>query len=126
VQGSTTPILAGDGLPALRHLGLAHSDLQDEIAIAVSSAPLVARLRSLDLSLGTLGNEGVEALLEGVPLTHLEWLDLRSEYIGADTAQRIRKALEPHGGGGGPVRAGQVLIPRLARRAMCGYLWARQ
>ncbi|MDX6330612.1 MAG: hypothetical protein QOI83_2995 [Streptomycetaceae bacterium] len=91
------PILAGDGLPALRHLGLAHSDLQDEIAIAVSSAPVVARLQSLDLSLGTLGDEGVEALLEGVPLTHLEWLDLRSEYIGADTAQRIRKALEPQG-----------------------------
>lgn len=59
------PFLSGDRFPALRHLALHNSELQDEIAVAFASAPVVARLETLDLSMGTLGDVGAEALCPG-------------------------------------------------------------
>ncbi|MFD4790470.1 STM4015 family protein [Streptomyces sp. NPDC058459] len=91
------PILSGGRLPALRHLGLRNSELQDGIAAAVASAPVVARLETLDLSLGTLGDEGAAALLAGQPLTHLGFLDLHHHYITEPLRQRLRESLEPAG-----------------------------
>ncbi|MBG0817624.1 STM4015 family protein [Planomonospora sp. ID82291] len=86
-------VLSGDRLPALRHLGLQDSEIQDEVAAAVASAPVVARLESLALSMGTLSDAGAEALLAGQPLGHLKTLDLRHHYVGAPMAQRLAGAL---------------------------------
>ncbi|GAA2966076.1 STM4015 family protein [Streptomyces enissocaesilis] len=91
------PLLSGGALPRLRHLGVQNSEIQDEIAAAVAAAPVVARLDSLALSMGTLGDTGAQALLDGQPLTHLSELDLHHHYITEPLQQRLRKALEPHG-----------------------------
>ncbi|WP_329113645.1 STM4015 family protein [Streptomyces sp. NBC_01353] len=91
------PLLAGTHLPALRHLGLRNSVIQDEIAAAVAGAPVVARLDRLDLSMGTLTDEGAEALLVGQPLTHLTHLDLFHHYLSEKMSERIVDALTPHG-----------------------------
>ncbi|KAA0941220.1 STM4015 family protein [Streptomyces apricus] len=91
------PVLDGDRLPALRHLGLRNSEIQDEIAAAVAGAPVVARLASLHLGLGTLSDTGAAALLSGQPLTHLEELDLRHHFLSEPMMQRLREALEPAG-----------------------------
>ncbi len=96
--GSTTvadlgPILSGERFPALRHLGLQDSTIQDEIAAAVASAPVVARLESLDLSMGVLTDEGAESLLSGQPLGHLKRLDLHHHYLSDAMAERLRSAL---------------------------------
>ncbi|KAB2350422.1 leucine-rich repeat domain-containing protein [Actinomadura rudentiformis] len=87
------PIWSGELLPSLRHLGLQNAEIQDEIAAAVAGAPVVARLESLALSLGTLTDEGAEALLSGQPLTHLRSLDLRHHYLSGSMMKRIEKAL---------------------------------
>lgn len=87
------PILTGDGLPALRHLGLQDSDRQNDVATAVATAPIVARLDSLALSLGTLTDEGGEALLSGQPLSHLRRLDLHHHYLSDAMTARLRAAL---------------------------------
>ncbi|MGC5395739.1 STM4015 family protein [Streptomyces sp. DT20] len=91
------PLLSGTRFPALRHLGLRNSEVENEIAAAVASAPLVARLRTLDLSCGTLGDEGAAALLEGQPLTHLDVLDLHHHFLSERMEGRISDALVPHG-----------------------------
>ncbi|MFG2404448.1 STM4015 family protein [Streptomyces brevispora] len=91
------PLLSGTRFPALHHLGLRNSEVENEIAAAIASAPLVARLRTLDLSCGTLGNEGAAALLEGQPLTHLDVLDLHHHFLTEPMERRIAEALEPHG-----------------------------
>ncbi|MGW0551083.1 STM4015 family protein [Streptomyces altiplanensis] len=91
------PLLSGTLFPGLRHLGLRNSEIQNEIAAAVASAPVVARLDTLDLSNGTLGDEGAAALLEGQPLTHLEHLDLHHHFLSEEMEQRVAGALEPHG-----------------------------
>ncbi|MBE3011229.1 STM4015 family protein [Microbispora sp. NEAU-D428] len=87
------PILSGERLPALRHLGLQDSEIQDEIVTAVASAPVVARLESLALSMGTLTDAGAEALLGGQPLTHLHTLDLHHHYLTDAMAARVAEAL---------------------------------
>ncbi|PZH18361.1 cytoplasmic protein [Streptomyces sp. NTH33] len=91
------PLLAHGRFPALRHLGLQDSELQDEIAAAVASAPVVAQLESLSLSMGTLTDTGAEALLGGQPLTHLERLDLHHHFLSESMADRIRTAFGPAG-----------------------------
>ncbi|MFF8833415.1 STM4015 family protein [Streptomyces sp. NPDC015131] len=87
------PLLDGARLPNLRHLGLRNSDYQDAIAAAVASAPVVPRLRSLDLSMGVLTDTGATALLEGQSLTHLERLDLHHNYLGDDLRKRFEATL---------------------------------
>lgn len=91
------PVLAGSHLPSLRHLGLRNSDIQDEIATAVASAPVVARLETLDLSMGVLTDQGGAALLGGQPLTHLAALDLHHNYLSEPLKQRFRDTLESAG-----------------------------
>ncbi|MBG0829856.1 STM4015 family protein [Planomonospora sp. ID67723] len=86
-------ILSGERLPALRRLGLQDSEIQDEIAAAVASAPIVARLEGLALSMGVLTDAGAEALLSGQPLTHLKVLDLHHHYLGEEMQERILDAL---------------------------------
>ncbi|QLH25104.1 STM4015 family protein [Streptomyces sp. Rer75] len=95
--GDLAPLLSGGRFPALRHLGLQNSEIQDEIAAAVASAPVVAQLASLELSMGVLTDEGAAALLEGQPLTHLRRLDLDHNYFSESMEQRLRDALEPSG-----------------------------
>ncbi len=87
------PILTGERLPALRHLGLQDSEIQDEIAAAVAAAPVVARLESLSLSMGVLTDVGAEALLGGQPLTHLRRLDLHHHFLSDAMAARVAAAL---------------------------------
>ncbi|MEV0389568.1 STM4015 family protein [Nonomuraea sp. NPDC050643] len=102
--GDCASILSGERLPRLRHLGLQNCPFADELAAAVAGAPIVARLGSLSLSMGSLGDEGTEALLSGQPLTHLSRLDVRHHYMSRAMAARLVAALpgvevlldEPH------------------------------
>ncbi|NUL06955.1 STM4015 family protein [Streptomyces lunaelactis] len=91
------PILTGVRLPRLRSLALRNSEIQDQIAVALSGAPVVPRLGTLDLSMGTLGDEGAEALLNGQPLTHLEKLDLHHHFLSEPMVQRLTKTFEATG-----------------------------
>jgi hypothetical protein len=86
-------ILSGERLPALRYLGLQNCPYADELAAAVAAAPVVARLEALSLSMGSLGNDGAEALLSGQPLNHLRRLDLHHNYLSDAMAERLPAAL---------------------------------
>jgi hypothetical protein len=86
-------ILGGARLPALRHLGLRNAERADEVAALVATAPVVARLEVLDLSMGTLGDDGARALLGGQPLTHLRRLDLHRHYLSEEMMARLAAEL---------------------------------
>ncbi len=75
------PLLLGKLFPALTHLGLRDSEIADQIAAELSGAPILSRLNSLDLSLGTLGDEGGRALLANPALKALKKLDLHHHYL---------------------------------------------
>jgi hypothetical protein len=90
-------ILAGSRLPSLRHLGLMDAEIADLVAAAVASAPVVARLSTLDLSMGMLSDTGAVALLAGQPLTHLKSLNLRHHFISPPVMARIEEELTASG-----------------------------
>ncbi|MFD0536478.1 STM4015 family protein [Actinomadura luteofluorescens] len=87
------PILTGERFPSLKHLGLENGPFQDELAEALASAPVVARLESLSLAMGMLSDRGAEALLSGQPLTHLRSLDLHHAFLSEPMAERLQAAL---------------------------------
>lgn len=87
------PILSGEKFPALRRLGLMDSEIQDDICAAVATAPVVAQLSELVLSMGVLTDDGAGALLSGQPLTHLRLLDLRHHFMTEPMVARLRAAL---------------------------------
>ncbi|WP_435591200.1 STM4015 family protein [Nocardia sp. bgisy118] len=91
------PILSGDRLPALKHLALRNSETQDDVCAALAAAPVVARLESLDISMGVLTDDGVAALLTGQPLSHLSVLDMHYNYLSDEMRTRLRETLEPAG-----------------------------
>jgi hypothetical protein len=90
-------ILAGANTPVLSYLGLRDSEIADDIAAAAAGAPVVARLETLDLSLGMLSDVGAAALLAGQPLTHLRKLDLHHHFLTEEMTRRLRDELEPSG-----------------------------
>jgi hypothetical protein len=83
------PLLDGSLFPRLRRLGLRNAEFTDQIAAAVAQAPVVKRLESLDLSMGTLGDAGAAALLAGQSLTHLSELSLAHHYMSPETAAAV-------------------------------------
>ena len=57
------PILANKNFPKLKYLGLRNSDMADDIATVVTNSPVAQQVEFLDLSLGTMTDDGGEALL---------------------------------------------------------------
>ena len=85
------PLLRGDRLPRLELLGLANSGIQDEIAEALTSAPVLARLRFLDLSRGSLTDAGADALLAHADrFDRIERIDLRDNLLSPTACARLR------------------------------------
>ena len=91
------PFFGGERLPRLTRLGLRNSEIQDDVCRALASAPVVARLETLDVSMGVLTDDGVTALLSGQPLTHLKTLDLHHNYLSPALRTRLVATLEPAG-----------------------------
>lgn len=87
------PILAGTRLPKLVRLGLHCGVVADDVAAALATAPVVARLHTLALSGGGLTDRGAEALLAGRPLTHLKRLDVRDQRLSGPVAGRVVAAV---------------------------------
>ncbi len=84
------PFLQGTIFPNLKHFGLRDSEIADEIAVALESAPLLSRIESLDLSLGMLSDEGGQALVDNPGLKHLKQLDLHRHYLSDDMMMRLK------------------------------------
>ena len=81
-------------LPMLRGLGIANCEFGDALAGVISRAPIVKQLRRLDLSRGTMGEDGARVILEHAKrFAHLEVLDLTENYLSGASAREIAIAL---------------------------------
>lgn len=84
----------GQGLPRLERLGLRSSVVSDDIATALPGWPVLARLREVDLSMGTLGDRGGQVILDHVDrFMHLRRLDLDHNQLSAELAAALERAL---------------------------------
>lgn len=84
------PILAGDRFPRLHYLGLRDSEIADQVAVAVAQASLLERIRVLDLSLGTLTDEGAAALLNSPAVARLEKLDIHHHFCSDEMVGKLK------------------------------------
>ena len=82
--------------PHLTHLAVANSPWTDEILEDLAASPpeaLLARLTGFDVSLGTLGPAGVDALVRMRPdFTRLVTLDVTESYLDAAQLARLGEA----------------------------------
>jgi predicted DNA-binding WGR domain protein len=84
------PILSGKRFPKLQYLGLRDSEMADDVAAAVARAPLLQRIRVLDLSLGDLSDQGAEALLASPAVANLEKLDIHHHFVSAPVVKKLK------------------------------------
>jgi hypothetical protein len=84
------PLLRRDRFPHLRYLGLKDCEEQDAVARAIAASPLLERLEVLDLSMGTLGDEGAQALLGAPGLRRLQKLDIHHHYVSPALVSQLQ------------------------------------
>jgi hypothetical protein len=109
------PIFDGKSFPNLKYLGLRNSEIADGIARAVATAPMVERIRVLDLSLGALGDEGASALLASPAIAKLEKLDIHHHFCSEEMTRRL-EAL------GIEVDASERLQPKVYGDEVCRFV----
>lgn len=74
----------------LEYLGLRNASISDALAVYISKQPWLCRLHTLDLSMGTLGDEGAQALLDSPYLEGVRVLDLRHHYISDKLVAKLK------------------------------------
>lgn len=79
--------------PRLRYLGLRDAEIADDLARWLAGQDWVAGLETLDLSLGTLGDAGAQALCGSAPMRKLRRLDLSHHYISQPLQEQLRAAI---------------------------------
>lgn len=67
--------------PQLAYLGLRDSEIADDLAAMLAGHAPLAKLKTLDLSLGTIGDAGAEALCKSEFVPQLTCLNLSHHYI---------------------------------------------
>lgn len=85
------PLLNGSLFPKLQSLGLRDSELADQIAVAIAQAPILERIRVLDLSLGILSDEGAAALVASPLVAKLAKLDLHHHYCSDEMVAKLQQ-----------------------------------
>jgi hypothetical protein len=87
------PILDGQRFSRLRYLGLRHSEIADEIALALVNAPVLKQLRVLDLSSIRLSDAGGHALLRLPSNIPLGRLILRGHSLSDAIARKLDRQI---------------------------------
>ncbi len=81
--------------PNLQYLGLRNSDIADEIAESLPKAEILEIIKELDLSKGTMTDEGAQALLKNDKLKagNIKVLSVKSNFISSDLCQQLKQNL---------------------------------
>lgn len=88
---SIEPILHSTNWPKLTHLGLMNCPSADEICERLGTSSLLRQLSSLDLSMGTMTDQGARALLQHrAALAHLETIDIGQTYVSEGMVAQLR------------------------------------
>jgi hypothetical protein len=90
-KGLAFSSLSGNLFPKLTYLGLCDSEYSDDIAKAIVQAPIIQRIKVLDLKLGTLSDEGAEALLNCPAVNQLGTLNVAENFLSDETLERLKQ-----------------------------------
>lgn len=85
-----TPFFKRELFPELRTLGLKNSEYTDQIAMAIVSEPIMEQLETLDLSMGSLGDDGGRVLAGAESVKKLRVLNLNHQYCSEEVVEQLR------------------------------------
>lgn len=91
--GDLDPLLATGKFPRLRYLGLRDDCDADLTAALIAKLGLPPTVEVLDLSLGTLSDEGAKALAAWPGIRNLKKLDIHHHYVGTEVVKHLRSLL---------------------------------
>ena len=83
------PVLEELHFPNLAYLGLRNSPLINELIDHLVRSPILAGLQVLDLSLGTLGDEGAAKLLGCEAINDLETLNVSESFLSGELIDQL-------------------------------------
>lgn len=83
-------LLSGKLFPKLRYLGLRDSIIANDVAAAAAKAPVLKKIRVLDLSLGNLSDEGAQSLLASPDVATLEKLDIHHHFVSDGVVAQLK------------------------------------
>jgi uncharacterized protein (TIGR02996 family) len=87
------PLLGGAVFPKLRHLGLRNAEFANAIAAALPGAAIAKRLESIDLSMGTMTDDGALALAaKAAAFPTLKTLSIDDNFLGPEAVRAVRTA----------------------------------
>lgn len=85
------PLLAGDGVPKLTHLGLVNAELTDDLVEALATSRLLPRLAELDLAHGMMTDAGAQTIAKHPDaFRHLAKLDLSNNFLTTEGVNAVR------------------------------------
>ncbi len=85
-------LLARTDLPKLVHLGLRNAEFTNELIPLLERSPVLKQLKTLDLSMGCLTDEGARALVEHqAAFAHLSSLDVSQNGLSDDGQRLVAK-----------------------------------
>jgi hypothetical protein len=87
-------IISGGKFPKLRYLGLRNCEYTDDIAFELAKSPILEQLVDLDLSMGTLGDDGLTALLNCPGINELDILNISQNWISKNFIENILPGLK--------------------------------
>ncbi len=85
------PLLSSTRIPNVRHLALANSPFIDSLIPHLAKSPLLKQITTLDLSLGEMTDEGINAIVaSGDAFKHLTKIDVNRNYLTADAITALK------------------------------------
>ena len=90
------PLFSCQIYPKLIHLALIDADFTDEIAYEIAASDILKNLEVLDLSRGSLTDEGADILINSKYINHLKTLDLSGHYCSMRTVKNVREQAAKH------------------------------
>lgn len=90
-QDTIKSLLDHMDFPNLEYLGIADSEIQDQLAEVVLKNKIMGQLHTLDLSCGTLTDKGGSLILETVPqYPNLEKLDVHYHFMTEEMVKKLQ------------------------------------
>lgn len=85
------PLFSKERFPKLTYLGVVNSEEQDNIVEMFLQSDILPQLETMDISAGTLKDEGAQLLLDNLDkISHLKFIDMSYNYLSKDMKKKLQ------------------------------------